>query len=144
MAAHVSIVIPTQRRPAGLTTAVRSTFAQAGVDLARLELVVVDNDETPSARAAAEALAAEAQFPVLYVHEPEPGVANARNAALAHASGAFIAFLDDDEEAPAGWLKALLDAQARFDGDVVFGPVRGRAPAWPTPGMRRWRLPTAS
>jgi hypothetical protein len=75
-----------------------------------------------------EALAAEAPFPVTYVHEPEPGVANARNAALAQARGAFIAFLDDDEEAPEGWLAALLAAQARFDADVVFGPVRGRAP----------------
>jgi glycosyltransferase involved in cell wall biosynthesis len=128
MSAKISIVIPTQRRPRGLATAVRSAFAQAGVEAGRIELVVVDNDEVPSAQAGVEALAAQAPFPVIYVHEPEPGVANARNAALARASGDFIAFLDDDEEAPAGWLKALLDAQARFEGDVVFGPVRGRAP----------------
>jgi glycosyltransferase involved in cell wall biosynthesis len=128
MSAKISIVIPTQRRPQGLATAVRSAFAQAGVEAGRIELVVVDNDEVPSAQAGVEALAAQAPFPVIYVHEPEPGVANARNAALARASGDFIAFLDDDEEAPAGWLKALLDAQARFEGDVVFGPVRGRAP----------------
>lgn len=127
-APRISLVIPTQRRPAGLITAARSTFVQAGVDPAELELVVVDNDQTPSARASVEALAAEAPFPVIYVHEPEPGVANARNAALERASGEFIAFLDDDEEAPPGWLAALLAAQARFSADVVFGPVRGRAP----------------
>jgi glycosyltransferase involved in cell wall biosynthesis len=134
-APHVSLIIPTQRRLGGLTTAVRSTFSQKGVDPATLELVVVDNDVQPSARATVEALAAEAPFPVIYVHEPEPGVANARNAAMAKASGAFIAFLDDDEEAPEGWLAALLAAQTRFDADVVFGPVRGRAP----PEIKRHR-----
>jgi len=128
MSGLVSIVIPTQRRPDGLATAMRSTFAQTGVEPARIELVVVDNDEIASARTAVEAMASKAPFPVVYVHEPEPGVANARNAALARARGAFIAFLDDDEEAPPGWLSALLEAQVRFDGDVVFGPVRGRAP----------------
>ena len=90
---------------------------------------MVDNDQSPSAQASVQALAAEAPFPVIYVHEPEPGVANARNAALAKAGGDFIAFLDDDEEAQAGWLAELLTVQARLDADVVFGPVRGRAPA---------------
>jgi hypothetical protein len=126
--AQISLVIPTQRRPQGLATAARSTFRQLGVDFGRLELVIVDNDQTPSAEPLAEILAAEAPFPVIYVHEPAAGVANARNAAMARASGALIAFLDDDEEAQPGWLAALLDAQARFDADAVFGPVQGRAP----------------
>lgn len=125
----ISVVIPTQRRTAGLETAARSIMGQAGAPLTDLELVIVDNDKVPSAQPTATALAAQAAFPVIYVHEPEPGVANARNAALEQASGDFIAFLDDDEEAPVGWLAALLEAQARFDADVVFGPVRGRAPA---------------
>jgi succinoglycan biosynthesis protein ExoM len=135
VAPRVSLIIPTQRRPGGLTTAVRSAFRQTGVDLAELELVVVDNDQLPSARATVEALSAEAPFPVIYVHEPEPGVANARNAAMAKARGALIASLDDDEEAPEGWLAALLEGQARFSADVVFGPVRGRAP----PAIQRHR-----
>jgi succinoglycan biosynthesis protein ExoM len=125
---RVSLIIPTQRRPGGLAVAVRSTFRQTGVDFSELELVVVDNDQVPSAQATLEALAAEAPFPIIYVHEPEPGVANARNAAMAKARGALIASLDDDEEAPEGWLAALLEVQARFGADVVFGPVRGRAP----------------
>lgn len=124
----ISLIVPTQRRPLGLTTAVRSLFQQRDVDFKRLELVIVDNDQVPSAQGLVTLLADKAPFPVIYVHEPEPGVANARNAALAHACGDLIAFLDDDEEAPEGWLAALLDAQARFDADVVFGPVRARAP----------------
>ena len=106
-----------------------SALAQDGVDPAQLELVVVDNDTAPSARALVERLAAGAAFPVHYVHEPHAGVANARNAAMERATGELVAFLDDDEEASRGWLAALLAVQAKFDADVVFGPVHARAPA---------------
>lgn len=125
---RISVIVPTQRRPGGLEVAVRSVLSQTGVDPADMELVVVDNDQVASAQAQVAALAQGAPFHVEYVHEPRPGVANARNAAMARARGELIAFLDDDEEAPAGWLAALLAAQVRFDADVVFGPVRGRAP----------------
>jgi hypothetical protein len=125
----VSIVIPTQRRPGPLRVAAASALRQSGVEGLSLELVIADNDQVPSARPIADRLGAEAPFPVIYVHEPKAGVANVRNAALGAARGDLIAFLDDDEEAPEGWLAALLAAQARFGADVVFGPVRARAPA---------------
>jgi cellulose synthase/poly-beta-1,6-N-acetylglucosamine synthase-like glycosyltransferase len=131
----VSLAIPTQRRPEGLALAARSTFRQVGVDLSKLELVIVDNDQTPSAQPMTTRLAAEAPFPVRYVHEPAAGVANARNAAVSAAKGDLIAFLDDDEEAEPGWLAALIQTQARCDADAVFGPVRARAPA----GIQRHR-----
>ncbi len=131
--ATISIIIPTQRRPVSLARAARSAFAQAGIDPGTVELVVVDNDPAGSATATVNALRPEAPFALRYVHEPRSGVANARNAGVAAASGGLIAFLDDDEEAPPGWLAALLDAQARFDADLVFGPVRGRAPQGPLP-----------
>ncbi|HUO23934.1 MAG TPA: glycosyltransferase family 2 protein [Caulobacteraceae bacterium] len=125
----VSVVIPTQRRAEPLTLAAGSVLRQQGVDFTRVELVIADNDQAPSARAVAERLAAQAPCPVRYVHEPRPGVANVRNAALAQARGELIAFLDDDEEAPPHWLAELLSAMQAHGSDVVFGPVRGRAPA---------------
>jgi glycosyltransferase involved in cell wall biosynthesis len=135
MKPEVSIIIPTQRRLEGLARAARSVFAQVGVDASSLELVVVDNDQAPSAAGTAETLAGEAPFPVRYVHEPAAGVANARNAGMTESQGALIAFLDDDEEAPSGWLAALIAAQRAFEADVVFGPVRARAD-WDKVGQR--------
>ncbi len=129
MSPRISIIIPTQRRPQGLAIAARSVFAQVGVDAKELELVIVDNDQVASAKALADGFKSEAPFPVTYVHEPRAGVANARNAALSAAKGELIAFLDDDEEAPAGWLAALLKVMDAHRADVVFGPVRARAPA---------------
>ena len=125
--ARLTVMIPTQRRLGGLTVAVRSVLGQQGVS--DLEIVVVDNDQVDSARQTVETLASDAAYPIHYVHEPRAGVANARNAGMAKAGGELIAFLDDDEEAPTGWLAALLAAQIRYDADVVFGPVRARAPA---------------
>jgi glycosyltransferase involved in cell wall biosynthesis len=127
-APKVSVVIPTRRRPASLARAVRSVFCQEGVKPSELELVIVDNDDEGGSEAVARTLAAEAPFRLHYVRQPTPGVASARNSGLAAARGPMIAFLDDDEEASPRWLNALMEVQARFDADVVFGPVRGHAP----------------
>lgn len=126
---EVSLVILTQRRPDQLARAARSALAQAGLGETAWELVVVDNDARPSAQALIARLAAATSTPVRYVHEPRAGVANARNAATAAARAPLIGFLDDDEEAPPNWLASLLAAMRHYRADVVFGPVRGRAPA---------------
>ena len=127
-APEISIVIPTRGRPASLARAMRSVFAQTGVEPRSLELVIVDNDADRGAEAIVELLKREASCEVVYVCEPSPGVASARNRALAASRGPLIAFLDDDEEASPGWLAALLSAQERFKADAVFGAVRGFAP----------------
>ncbi|MBS0295086.1 MAG: glycosyltransferase family 2 protein [Proteobacteria bacterium] len=125
---EVSIVIPTLARAEGLERAVRSLFAQTGVRPEALELVVVDNDPSRSAAGAVLALARTAPFPVRYVWEPRPGVANARNAGVRESSAPLIAFLDDDQVAEPGWLKALIDTQRTLGVEVVFGPVVGVLP----------------
>lgn len=125
----VSIVIPTCRRPGPLALAAGSALAQTGLGEIGAELVIVDNDPQGSAASLIADISRKAPIPVIYAHEPEPGVANARNRGLSVASGALIAFLDDDEEAEPDWLLSLLEAREELGADVVFGPVRGRAPA---------------
>jgi hypothetical protein len=127
MSPLISIVIPTQRRPEPLAAALASALAQR-VDGVAIEVVVVDNDSAGSAGEGVLAAASDSLLPLRYVHAPEPGVANARNAGVAAAHGDFIAFLDDDEIAPEGWLAALMAVQIRFDADAVFGPVQARLP----------------
>ena len=132
----VAVIVPTLRRPEGLSAALGSLMAQQGVDDRLGEIVVVDNDREPSSRAVVEAFA-DQTFPVVYVHEPTVGVASARNAGLAATRAPLIAFLDDDEIASAGWLGALLQSQSASGADVVFGPIRGRAPDAPD-DVRSW------
>lgn len=137
----VAVIIPTLRRPESLERAVRSVFAQTLVADRLREIVVVDNDPAGSARAVVAALTDEAPWPLVYRHAPRPGVATARNAGLAATAAPLIAFLDDDEAAAPNWLRALLDAQAALEVDVVFGPIRGRVPAdagWAAPYLERF------
>ena len=123
---HVSVLIPTFRRPESFLRAARSVFAQQGV--ADIELIAVDNSPEGSALPAFAALAAEAPIPFRWTHAPLPGVAQARNAALTMARGELIAWLDDDEEAAPGWLAALVAMRNQTGAQSVFGVVRARAP----------------
>ncbi|RZJ88930.1 MAG: glycosyltransferase family 2 protein [Brevundimonas sp.] len=137
----VAVIIPTLRRPDSLTRALRSAFAQRGVSDRVSAIVVVDNDPLASARSTIDALRPESPWPLVYVSEPTPGVARARNAGLAATDAPLIAFLDDDEAASPGWLSALLAAQARTGADAVFGPIAGKAPdakAWLKPYLERF------
>ena len=123
----VSVIIPTFRRPEGLEKAIASVMAQGFAIENTIEIIVCDNSPEGSARASIDALLSRHKdLPLSYLHEPKTGVANARNRALRAHSGTFIAFLDDDEAAPMDWLESLMKTQARFDADVVFGPVKAR------------------
>lgn len=122
----VSIVVPTLNRPQSLRRALASARAQQGLGGATVEIVVIDNSREESARSVVDAFAQEG-WPLRYVSEPRPGVANARNAGIAAARGDWIAFLDDDEEAPSDWLARLLATARATGADAVFGPVEARA-----------------
>ena len=123
---RVSVIIPTFRRPESFRRAALSVFAQTGVD--GVELIAVDNSPEGSALEFFRALDLESPIPFRWLHEPRPGVAHARNAALPYARGEFIAWLDDDEEAPSHWLAALIAARRATGAQSVFGPVRAQAP----------------
>jgi succinoglycan biosynthesis protein ExoM len=124
---EASIVILTYRRPHGLTAALASCRAQVGVD-APTEIIVVDNDGAGSAAAIVAAAAGCGPYPIRYLHEPQPGIAQARNAGVKAATGRFLLFLDDDEEAVPGWLAAFLATMRRTDADIAVGPVFPRFP----------------
>jgi glycosyltransferase involved in cell wall biosynthesis len=115
-----SIVIPTRGRPDYLAVTLSSIVPQA--DRAGAEVLVLDDCGDP----AAAAVAASRGVRVLGV--PAPGGANAaRNAGARAARGDLIVLVDDDVEAPPGWLQAILDGVARNPGHDVFGgPIRAR------------------
>jgi glycosyltransferase involved in cell wall biosynthesis len=122
---NVSVLVPTFRRPDFFLRAARSVFAQQGV--ANFELVTVDNSPEGSALPVFRTLEREAPLPFRWAHEPTPGVARARNAALSLARGDLIAWLDDDEEATPNWLAALVAVRRATGAQSVFGPVQARA-----------------
>jgi succinoglycan biosynthesis protein ExoM len=97
----------------------------------RLDLVVVDNNRKPDARDLVADFARGAPIEIHYRHAPEPGIAIARNCAIAAAlelDADWIAFIDDDEIATEDWIAHLLAAAERHGADVVEGKTTRQYP----------------
>ncbi|MBV8198694.1 MAG: glycosyltransferase [Candidatus Eremiobacteraeota bacterium] len=114
-----SVVIATRDRSGELTQALDSLQRQAGAPA--FEIVVVDNGSADDTKAVAHRYRA-APVPVLYVCEPRPNRARARNRGVAVARGTHLIFCDDDVELPQRWLAAHAAAQ-RDERAVVNGPI---------------------
>ena len=123
----VSIILPTFRRPDGLQTALASLMGQSANDLA-IEIIVADNDPKGSAKDYVQKFVKTSALKIHYLHVPEPGVSNARNAALKAAQGRYLAFLDDDQEAGRGWLETLLGLATKYKAGLCFVPTHARIP----------------
>lgn len=120
----VSVCVCSYKRPALLAELLASLAAQASRGAFRYEIVVADNDRQGSARAAVEgARAAHPGLHIVYGIAPEQGLSQARNRSVALASGALLAFIDDDERAAPNWLAELFETLERHGADAVFGPV---------------------
>jgi glycosyltransferase involved in cell wall biosynthesis len=87
-------------------------------------VVVTDNDPAQSARQIVATFTATAPFKVTYCFESEPNIALARNKAVEHAEGDYIAFIDDDEFPVDDWLCNLFKTLNAQGVDGVLGPVK--------------------
>lgn len=107
----VSVIIPTYHNRGGLVRAIKSALTQ---DWPSLEVIVVDDNPPKSdERAQTEALLKEfaEDHRVVYIkHLENKNGAAARNTGIKHATGDFIAFLDDDD----WFLKGKIAKQVSF------------------------------
>ena len=135
---HISVCICTLQRPEYLSRALRKLNAQETGNLFTYSVVVVDNDAEASARNTVSDFTSIGGHPVTYVVEPQKNISCARNAGILHASGDYIAFVDDDEYPAQDWLLKLFQTCKAADVDGVLGPVRpyydSPPPAWVTRG----------
>jgi GT2 family glycosyltransferase len=135
MAPAVSIIVPTRDRPGYLEVALASIAPQAG--RAGAELLVVEDGGDGSARAVAERHGA-----AYTAHAVTEGLNAARNTGVAATTGDLVVFVDDDVEAPEGWLDALLaGAAAAPDHDVFGGPIHARLEGFSLPRCGREGAP---
>lgn len=86
------------------------------------EIIMVDDGSAAGAPPAAGALAAE-DVRVRIIHQDHAGGAAACNAALAAASGDYVGFLSEGDEAGPGWARTLLAAAAGGHPAIVRGEV---------------------
>jgi succinoglycan biosynthesis protein ExoM len=117
----VVVAMATYHRPDELDRTLREVLGQIEEAALPIGVLVVDNDADASARAVVDALAGRG---VRYVVEPSPGIAAARNRAIAESSDHdVLIFIDDDEEPGQGWLVALLAVYRSSGAAAVVGPV---------------------
>jgi succinoglycan biosynthesis protein ExoM len=122
---HISVCICTYKRQTFLKRLLGELSAQETGDLFTFSAVVADNDVEQSAEPVVmECAAAAPHMHVTYCVEPRQNIALARNKAIEHAAGDFVAFLDDDEFPTRRWLLTLFTACQQFGADGVLGPVK--------------------
>jgi glycosyltransferase involved in cell wall biosynthesis len=108
----VSVVIPTLDRPSLLLRAIDSVLRQSYQEI---EVIVVVDKPSQDTLSAIQSLSDSRVRLIVNPYAPTAG--GARNAGADHATGEWIAFLDDDDE----WLPNKLERQIAF--------ASGRTPA---------------
>ncbi len=141
------VCIPTHDRMGLLLRALDAVDAQIlpkGARPFRLAVLVIDNGTDGTVAGAIARAGHRWRWPVRVIREAAPGIAQARNAALAWlrtpagAGVAWVAFLDDDESPAQDWAAALLAGADRHGAAIVSGTTRpvfpDHAPAWAVTG----------
>lgn len=135
---NLSICILTYRRNEGLRRlfqGLRQLSFQRN-PMPNIRIIVVDNDPAGEGARYVEEEIGDFPWPITCKVEREKGISYARNTALLMAveNSEFAVFIDDDEVPEPQWLDELMDAQQKFQADVVAGPVLPQfpedAPQW--------------
>ncbi|HZR23260.1 MAG TPA: glycosyltransferase [Vicinamibacterales bacterium] len=129
------MIVPTFNRAASLDALVRALRQQTGGT--PFEIIVVDNRSSDRTRDVVAFHAGEDRR-IRYVFEPRAGASCARNAGIAVARGAILAFIDDDIRPREDWVASIARAFAEHpEVDCIGGRVEPRwpsmPPAWLTP-----------
>ncbi|MFT4230675.1 MAG: glycosyltransferase [Microbacterium sp.] len=115
----VSVILPTWNRAGLLRAAIDSVVRQS---YARWELIVADDGSIDDTLLVLEALAARdariVPLPLRHV-----GVSSARNAALARATGDYVAFLDSDKQWEPDFLSSMVAFLEQHGHDAGYAVV---------------------
>jgi glucosyl-dolichyl phosphate glucuronosyltransferase len=130
---RVSVVVCTWNRASLLRQALEGMTRLAAPADAEWKLLVVNNRSTDDTDEVIASFAG--RLPIRRLWEERPGLSNARNRALAEATGDYVVWTDDDVLVDGDWLAAYCRAFRRWpEADLFGGPIEplfeGGAPAW--------------
>ena len=117
-APKISVIVPHYNDLAGLDDCLTALCAQRGIAREDYEIIVGDNCSPVGLDKVAEVVAGRAKL----IEATERGAGPARNAAVANASGAILAFTDSDCVPGPGWLSRGVALVAT--GQIVGGAMQ--------------------
>lgn len=113
----VSVIVPVYNSEKYLPACIRSCTEQ---NYKNIEILLVDDGSTDASLAVCEKFAAS-DLRIKVIHQENAGVSAARNTGLRHATGAYIFFLDSDDEIYPHTIELLLTDMQQYHGDIVSG-----------------------
>lgn len=122
---HIVIGICTRQRNTLLCRLIDSIMTQDAPIAFSVELLIVDNNDRPTAADAIDGM--PGPFPITVVHEAQAGLVFARNRALDEASARqadWFIRLDDDEWVAPDWLSNLIIGMSTHGRPILIAPCR--------------------
>lgn len=121
----IDVVICTYNRASDLDRILAGLAGQEVPENLRWSVLVVDNASTDHTRAVVNAWSQRGAFPRLRYHqEPVQGLSHARATGFRETTGAWIAYVDDDNLLAPDWLAELTEAvAAKPDAGGIGGRV---------------------
>lgn len=115
----VSVVLLTKNRRELLRKCIYSLINQL---YGNFEIIVLDEYSGDGTEAMVRQLS-ESNKNIIFIQRNKKGLGYGRNQGVLAAKGEIIAFIDDDEEAHADWLKNGIAAMERYQADIVRGAI---------------------
>lgn len=113
MIEKISIIVPVYNADCFLPQTIESLLNQT---YKNIELILVDDGSTDDSLAVCKRYENDSR--VLVIHQENRGRSCARNTGIAHASGRFIGFMDDDDVAHPRMFELLHSALKRTKCDI--------------------------
>ncbi len=111
----VSIIMPVYNSEKYVYEAAQSILKQSEQDI---ELIMVDDGSKDTSGQICDRIACEDKR-VVVIHQQNGGICNARNAAIAVASGEYLTFCDNDDKFLPGLIEDNYSLAKKYDADVV-------------------------
>ena len=130
----ISVIVCTFNRAESLRETLQALNVQALPAGVTLEIIVVNNNSSDHTPAVVHDAAEAARWPIHYCVESRQGKSYALNKGIEVATGALLAFTDDDVVPTPTWVQALHEAFVTHQADCVGGKILPRwiqpPPAW--------------
>lgn len=140
MTVDFTVAIPTYNGATRLPQVLEKLRLQIQTEAINWEILVIDNNSTDNTAQVVQTYQQNwAQpFPLKYLFEPKQGLAFARQCAIAHASGTYVGFIDDDNLPAPDWVaEAFAFGQAQPQVGAYGGQIHGEFEVSPPADFKR-------